>query len=51
MVRSNAARAESHPFYEALGYVRSKTQHVYTKTITAADAAATRVLSRFDAKA
>ncbi|HUQ53624.1 MAG TPA: GNAT family N-acetyltransferase [Gammaproteobacteria bacterium] len=30
-VRSNAARAESHPFYAALGYERSKTQHVYTK--------------------
>ncbi len=33
-VRSNAVRAESHPFYEALGYQRRKTQHVYTKTVT-----------------
>lgn len=32
-VRSNAARASSHPFYESLGYTRSKTQHVYTKTV------------------
>jgi GNAT superfamily N-acetyltransferase len=32
-VRSNAARKLSHPFYESLGYSRSKTQHVYTKTI------------------
>jgi GNAT superfamily N-acetyltransferase len=38
-VRSNAARAESHPFYEKLGYARSKTQHVYGKTITASPAA------------
>jgi GNAT superfamily N-acetyltransferase len=30
-VRSNAARELSHPFYEALGYVREKTQHVYRK--------------------
>jgi GNAT superfamily N-acetyltransferase len=33
-VRSNETRAESHPFYEALGYKRRKTQHVYTKTVT-----------------
>jgi GNAT superfamily N-acetyltransferase len=32
-VRSNAARDLSHPFYESLGYVRSKTQHVYSKAI------------------
>jgi GNAT superfamily N-acetyltransferase len=32
-VRSNAARELSHPFYESLGYSRSKTQHVYTKTV------------------
>jgi len=32
-VRSNAARELSHPFYEALGYTREKTQHVYKKTI------------------
>ncbi len=31
VVRSNAARAESHPFYESLGYERTKTQHVYRK--------------------
>ncbi len=30
-IRSNAARELSHPFYESLGYSRSKTQHVYTK--------------------
>jgi hypothetical protein len=30
-VRSNVVRAESHPFYERLGYVRSKTQHAYRK--------------------
>jgi GNAT superfamily N-acetyltransferase len=32
-VRSNAARELSHPFYESLGYARSKTQHAYTKTV------------------
>ena len=32
-VRSNSARALSHPFYESLGYSRSKTQHVYTKVV------------------
>ncbi|MGH9409096.1 MAG: GNAT family N-acetyltransferase [Vicinamibacterales bacterium] len=31
VVRSNIVRAESHPFYEALGYRRVKTQHVYRK--------------------
>jgi GNAT superfamily N-acetyltransferase len=30
-VRSSVARELSHPFYEALGYVREKTQHVYRK--------------------
>jgi GNAT superfamily N-acetyltransferase len=30
-VRSNVKRELSHPFYEALGYVREKTQHVYRK--------------------
>ena len=34
-VRSNVARDLSHPFYESLGYVRSKTQHVYTRTVRA----------------
>ena len=30
-VRSNVARVESHPFYERLGYKRTKTQHAYSK--------------------
>ena len=30
-VRSNITRAESHPFYERLGFTRVKTQHVYTR--------------------
>lgn len=33
IVRSNVAREESHPFYEGIGYVRSKTQHVYVKPL------------------
>ncbi|HVL69088.1 MAG TPA: GNAT family N-acetyltransferase [Vicinamibacterales bacterium] len=33
-VRSNVTRAESHPFYERLGYVRAKTQHAYRKQIS-----------------
>jgi hypothetical protein len=33
VVRSNVTRAESHPFYERLGYARTKTQHVYLKTV------------------
>ncbi len=32
-VRSNVLRAESHPFYERLGYVRLKTQHAYRKRL------------------
>jgi GNAT superfamily N-acetyltransferase len=32
-VRSNVARAGSHPFYERLGYGRVKTQHVYRKRL------------------
>ena len=32
-VRSNVTRAESHPFYERLGFVRMKTQHAYRKRI------------------
>jgi GNAT superfamily N-acetyltransferase len=32
-VRSNVARAESHPFHEHLGYLRRKTQHVYSKRL------------------
>jgi GNAT superfamily N-acetyltransferase len=35
-VRSNVGRAESHPFYERLGYVRAKTQHAYRKRLPAA---------------
>jgi len=34
-VRSNVARAESHPFYQRLGYQRAKTQHVYRKPLSA----------------
>lgn len=33
-VRSNTARELSHPFYEALGYERLKTQHVYIKRVS-----------------
>jgi len=29
IVRSNIARAESHPFYEGIGFARTKSQHVY----------------------
>ena len=32
-VRSNVARPESHPFYEKLGFTRTKTQHVYRKKL------------------
>ena len=32
-VRSNAARTQSHPFYEAVGFVRKKTQHSYEKIL------------------
>jgi GNAT superfamily N-acetyltransferase len=32
-VRSNVARAESHPFYARLGYARVKTQHSYRKRL------------------
>ena len=35
-VRSNVARAESHPFYQRLGYTRAKTQHAYRKTLSGA---------------
>ena len=34
VVRSNAARLESHPFYMGQGYARTKTQHVYSKQLT-----------------
>lgn len=33
-VRSNAEREASHPFYEAQGFERRKTQHVYMKALT-----------------
>jgi GNAT superfamily N-acetyltransferase len=32
-VRSNVIRQESHPFYEHLGFLRTKTQHVYRKPL------------------
>lgn len=32
-VRSNTVRLESHPFYEGIGFVRRKSQHVYFKTL------------------
>lgn len=35
VVRSNVVRAESHPFYERLGYRRKKSQHVYLKELGA----------------
>jgi len=40
-VRSNVVRVESHPFYERLGYARTKTQHAYRKHI-ACDELSTR---------
>ena len=42
IVRSNVARELSHPFYEALGYTRQKTQHVYKKTVSAKDGTTAR---------
>jgi GNAT superfamily N-acetyltransferase len=33
VVRSNIERPESHAFYLSAGYLRSKTQHVYSKTL------------------
>ncbi len=41
-VRSNVGRAESHPFYERLGYVRAKTQHAYRKRLICATGASRR---------
>jgi len=35
VVRSNAARTESHRFYPALEYALAKSQHVYQKTLAA----------------
>jgi len=34
-VRSNVLRPESHGFYESLGYILKKSQHVYSKSLTA----------------
>jgi GNAT superfamily N-acetyltransferase len=33
-VRSNISRVESHPFYERLGFQRTKTQHAYQKKLS-----------------
>lgn len=33
VVRSNTVREESHAFYAGIGFVRSKTQHVYRRVI------------------
>lgn len=33
-LRSNIVRPEAHAFYPALGFERSKTQHVYRKALT-----------------
>ena len=32
-LRSNVLRPEAHPFYEKLGYVRTKTQHAYLRRL------------------
>jgi len=32
-VRSNVQREESHPFYQAQGFEKSKTQHTYVKKL------------------
>lgn len=37
-VRSNAARAEAHPFYRSLGFGYVKTQHVYRRPLAPAPA-------------
>lgn len=33
IVRSNVVRTESHPFFQRVGFARSKTQHVYVKDL------------------
>jgi GNAT superfamily N-acetyltransferase len=33
VVRSNVVRPESHPFYEKISYKRTKTQHVYARSL------------------
>jgi len=38
-VRSNVVRPDAHPFYERLGYARTKTQHAYRKPVGAPNAA------------
>jgi len=38
-VRSNIIRPESHQFYQGLGFVREKTQHVYRKDLASGAAA------------
>lgn len=52
VVRSNVARDLSHPFYERLGYDRTKTQHVYRKTLRAEalGRAERAAVSAFDAR-
>lgn len=35
-LRSNVVREQAHAFYPALGFERSKTQHVYERTLTPA---------------
>jgi ribosomal protein S18 acetylase RimI-like enzyme len=37
VVRSNIVRADSHPFYQRLGYARVKTQHAYHKRLRQPD--------------
>lgn len=34
VVRSSLSRDDSHPFYQRVGYVQHKTQHVYTRKLT-----------------
>ncbi len=46
LVRSRAERPESHQFYLSAGYVRSKTQHVYLKSVPVATPAAARSSDR-----
>lgn len=36
VVRSNVVRPEAHEFYPAIGYVRAKTSHIYTKSLSGA---------------
>jgi D-ala-D-ala dipeptidase len=33
VVRSNVVRSASHPFYEAIGYQRTATSHLYRKQV------------------